>query len=136
MRTAIWRWIETKPHQFAKICASDNRSLAGSEVLFDLCTGAAESSRKKAILWPLQTILLTLSPDILLQAFLDDRGVQNRRVCWNKLKMEKYIYLYLYKKKGGANLFISLSFLDGISTTIKKSATICSHSRNSNNVLC
>ncbi|KAI8874816.1 hypothetical protein K501DRAFT_339050, partial [Backusella circina FSU 941] len=79
MRTAIWKWIETKPRQFAKICTSNNRTLAGSEVLFDLCNGAAESSRKKAILWPLQTILLTLSPDILLQAFLDDRGVQNRR---------------------------------------------------------
>lgn len=81
MRMAIWKWIEMKPLQFAEICASSNaRPLAGSEILFDMCNVAADNSRKKSILWPLQTILLALSPDLLVQAFLDDRGLQNRRV--------------------------------------------------------
>lgn len=80
MRMAIWKWIEMKPTQFAEICSSTSRPLAGSEILFDMCNVAADSSRKKAVLWPLQTILLALSPDFLVQAFLDDRGLQNRRV--------------------------------------------------------
>lgn len=80
IRMAIWKWIEMKPTQFAEICSSTTRPLAGSEILFDMCNVAADSSRKKAVLWPLQTILLALSPDFLVQAFLDDRGLQNRRV--------------------------------------------------------
>lgn len=83
MRMAIWKWMEIKPYQFAEICASSSsRPLAGSEILFDMCNVAADSSRKKAVLWPLQTILLALSPDLLVQAFLDDRGLQNRRVSF------------------------------------------------------
>lgn len=89
MRMAIWKWMELKPSQFADICASSNsRPLAGSEILFDMCNVAADTSRKKAVLWPLQTILLALSPDLLVQAFLDDRGLQNRRVsqsCYNTI---------------------------------------------------
>lgn len=81
IRMAIWRWMETKPTQFAEISATiGGRPLSGSELLFDMCNVAADSSRKKSILWPLQTILLALSPDLLVQAFLDDRGLQNRRV--------------------------------------------------------
>ncbi|KAL7314719.1 hypothetical protein PS15m_006255 [Mucor circinelloides] len=83
MRMAIWKWMEMKPYQFAEICASStSRPLAGSEILFDMCNVAADSSRKKSVLWPLQTILLALSPDLLVQAFLDDRGLQNRRTAF------------------------------------------------------
>ncbi|KAG0178831.1 Ras GTPase activating protein ira2 [Apophysomyces sp. BC1021] len=79
MRKAIWRWIETYPFQYAEICESDGRLLTGSEILFDMCSSTADNSRRKSILWPLQTILLSLSPDLLLQAFLDDPASQNRR---------------------------------------------------------
>lgn len=84
LRVTIWKWIETRPAEFAEICVSNKKNLAGSEILFDMCNIAADSSRKKAVLWPLQTILLTLSPDLLIQAFLDDRGLQNRRVRIDK----------------------------------------------------
>lgn len=79
MRKAIWRWIEAYPAQFAEVCASDARLLSGSEVLFDMCSSTADNSRKKAILWPLQTILLVLSPEFLMQAFLDAHPTLNRR---------------------------------------------------------
>ncbi|KAF7730429.1 Ras GTPase activating protein ira2 [Apophysomyces ossiformis] len=82
MRKAIWRWIETYPFQYAEICESDGRLLTGSEILFDMCSSTADNSRRKAILWPLQTILLSLSPDLLLQAFLDDPTSQNRRTMF------------------------------------------------------
>lgn len=80
MRRAIWRWIETYPNQFAEVCTSDNRLLSGSENLFDMCSSNANNPREKAILWPLQTILLVLSQDLLLQAYLDNSSSQNRRV--------------------------------------------------------
>ena len=80
MRIAIWKWIESKPGQFGEISATVGRPLSGSELLFDMCNiAAADNARKKSVLWPLQTILLALSPDLLVQAFLDDRGLQNRR---------------------------------------------------------
>ncbi|CEP17257.1 hypothetical protein, partial, partial [Parasitella parasitica] len=84
LRMAIWKWMEMKPYQFTEICANSgtSRPLAGSEILFDMCNVAADSSRKKSILWPLQTILLALSPDLLVQAFLDDQGLQNRRTAF------------------------------------------------------
>ncbi|KAG2213997.1 hypothetical protein INT47_001268 [Mucor saturninus] len=85
MRMAIWKWMEMKPSQFAAICASSSRPLAGSEILFDMCNVAADNSRKKSVLWPLQTILLALTPDLLVQAFLDDRGLQNRRTGFPRL---------------------------------------------------
>ncbi|KAL7332161.1 hypothetical protein PS15p_204242 [Mucor circinelloides] len=79
MRKAIWKWIEEYPSQFAQVCASDARLLSGSEVLFDMCSSTADNSRKKAVLWPLQTILLVLSPEFLMQAFLDTAPIHNRR---------------------------------------------------------
>jgi neurofibromin 1 len=80
LRKAIWRWIETYPGEFRQVCASENRLLAGSEILFDLCSSSADTPRKKAALWPLQTVLLVLAPDLLLQAFLDNPSSKNRRV--------------------------------------------------------
>ncbi|CAO3592087.1 unnamed protein product [Absidia cylindrospora] len=82
IRRGIWRWIETYPSEYEQVCASDNRLLGGSEILFDMCSSSADTSKKKAIMWPLQTILLSLSPDLLLQAFLDNPASQNRRTSF------------------------------------------------------
>lgn len=96
MRMAIWKWMEMKPSQFAEICASSSRPLAGSEILFDMCNVSADSSRKKSVLWPLQTILLALTPDLLVQAFLDDRGLQNRRVKKRLKKLYGFFFKFFY----------------------------------------
>lgn len=93
MRRAIWRWIETYPNQFAEVCTSDNRLLSGSENLFDMCSSNANNPREKAILWPLQTILLVLSQDLLLQAYLDNASSQNRRVSLETGKHEEQFVL-------------------------------------------
>ncbi|KAI9476341.1 MAG: hypothetical protein EXX96DRAFT_507481 [Benjaminiella poitrasii] len=83
MRMSIWKWIETKPYQFTELYENiNNKPLIGSDVLFDMCNAAADSTRKKSVLWPLQSILLTLSPELLIQAFMDDRGIQNRRTVF------------------------------------------------------
>ncbi|KAI7858100.1 hypothetical protein BDC45DRAFT_434174 [Circinella umbellata] len=47
-----------------------------------MCSSTADNPRKRAILWPLQTILLVLSQDLLLQAFLDNPSSQNRRTSF------------------------------------------------------
>ncbi|KAI9265605.1 hypothetical protein BY458DRAFT_438052 [Sporodiniella umbellata] len=80
LRSAIWKWISTKPSQFAEIFQQAGQTFSGSEILFDMCNSAADSSRKKAILWPLQTILITLTPHLLTQAFMDDRGSHNQKI--------------------------------------------------------
>ncbi|CAO3589215.1 unnamed protein product [Absidia cylindrospora] len=82
IRRGIWRWIETYPNEFEEVCASDNRLLGGSEILFDMCNSSADTSKVKAIMWPLQTILLSLSPNLLLQAFIDNPSSQNRRTSF------------------------------------------------------
>jgi hypothetical protein len=79
IRKAIWKWIGEYPAQFAEVCASDARLLGGSEMLYDMCSSTADNSRKKAVLWPLQAILLVLSPESLMQAFLDTAPSHHRR---------------------------------------------------------
>ncbi|KAI8068638.1 hypothetical protein BC940DRAFT_298677 [Gongronella butleri] len=82
IRRAIWRWIETFPGEFEQVCTSSSRLLNGSEILFDMCSSSADNAKKRATMWPLQTILLALSPDLLLQAFLDNASSQNRRTAF------------------------------------------------------
>ncbi|KAI8394136.1 uncharacterized protein BYT42DRAFT_553510 [Radiomyces spectabilis] len=79
MKRAIWNWIQTYPSEFAEVSATTDRLLSGSEVLFDMCNAAADTPRKKAVLWPLQAILLALSPDLLVQALLENPSAQNNR---------------------------------------------------------
>lgn len=81
LRRAIWNWIETYPSEFMRLCHSQKRLEGGPEILFDICNSLADTTRKKAVLWPLQTMLLILSPDVLLSSALSEsRGVQNKKV--------------------------------------------------------
>jgi neurofibromin 1 len=65
LRRAIWGWIETYPGEFMQLCQSQKKLEGGPDVLFEICLSLADTTRKKAILWPLQTMLLILCPDIL-----------------------------------------------------------------------
>lgn len=65
LRRAIWGWIETYPAEFMHLCQNQKRLEGGPDVLFEICLSLADTTRKKAILWPLQTMLLILCPDIL-----------------------------------------------------------------------
>ncbi|KAL0078943.1 hypothetical protein F4703DRAFT_1778323 [Phycomyces blakesleeanus] len=85
MRIAIWRWIESYPTEFSEMYESDNRLMNGSEILFDLCNSNTDSLRRKAIIWPLRSLLLILSPDVLIQAYLDGPSSQNRRAAFLKV---------------------------------------------------
>ncbi|KAI9491357.1 hypothetical protein BDB00DRAFT_874401 [Zychaea mexicana] len=83
LRRAIWNWIETYPSEFMRLCHSQKRLDGGPEILFDICNSLADTTRKKAVLWPLQTMLLILCPDVLLASALSEsRGVQNKKTIF------------------------------------------------------
>lgn len=69
LRKAIWNWIEVFPAEFVALCQSKKRMEGNPELLFNICNGSTDSSVSRRIaFWPLQTMLLILCPDILLNA--------------------------------------------------------------------
>ncbi|XP_048468774.1 neurofibromin isoform X1 [Rhincodon typus] len=66
LEKAFWNWVENYPDEFTVLYQIPQRDLADcSEKLFDLVDSFAENAKRKAAVWPLQIILLILSPDVL-----------------------------------------------------------------------
>ncbi|XP_053130571.1 neurofibromin isoform X2 [Hemicordylus capensis] len=66
LEKAFWNWVENYPDEFTKLYQTPQTDLADcAEKLFDLVDGFAESTKRKAAVWPLQTILLVLCPEII-----------------------------------------------------------------------
>lgn len=66
---SIWNWIESYPEQFTYLYKETNALLSElSEKLFTLTDQWSENTRKKAISWPLQILLLLLSPESIQEA--------------------------------------------------------------------
>ncbi|ORX62830.1 hypothetical protein DM01DRAFT_1403269 [Hesseltinella vesiculosa] len=83
LRRAIWGWIETYPLEFVRLCQNQKRLEGGPEVLFDICNSLADTPRKRSILWPLQTMLLVLCPDLLLAATVSEsRGINTKKTAF------------------------------------------------------
>uniref|UniRef100_A0A8D9EXY7 Neurofibromin n=2 Tax=Cacopsylla melanoneura TaxID=428564 RepID=A0A8D9EXY7_9HEMI len=63
----LWNWMDAYPHEFAEIQKSPNEELSKCcEQLFDLLDGFVSDAKKfRATIWPLQMILLILSPKVL-----------------------------------------------------------------------
>ena len=65
LEKAIWNWIDTYPYEFAELQKSPNEELSkGCEQLFDILDMFADNKKGRAALWPLQIMLLILSPVI------------------------------------------------------------------------
>ncbi|KAI7901148.1 uncharacterized protein BX663DRAFT_457281 [Cokeromyces recurvatus] len=81
LRRAIWGWIETYPSEFMQLCQSQKKLDGGPDVLFEICLSLADTTRKKANLWPLQTMLLILCPDLLCSSANPDghRNVNSKK---------------------------------------------------------
>ncbi|KAF7244323.1 Neurofibromin [Varanus komodoensis] len=63
---AFWNWVENYPDEFTKLYQTPQTDLSDcAEKLFDLVDGFAESTKRKAAVWPLQIILLVLCPEII-----------------------------------------------------------------------
>ncbi|KAJ3414836.1 Neurofibromin 1 [Chytridiales sp. JEL 0842] len=71
LRRAIWNWIETFPFEFSQLCLSQRRMEAGPDVLFStLLSLSDQTSRRRMLFWPTQTMLLLLCPDLLSAIWL------------------------------------------------------------------
>uniref|UniRef100_A0A8D2N3X6 Neurofibromin n=1 Tax=Zonotrichia albicollis TaxID=44394 RepID=A0A8D2N3X6_ZONAL len=66
LEKAFWNWVENYPDEFTKLYQTPQTDMADcAEKLFDLVDGFAESTKRKAAVWPLQIILLVLCPEII-----------------------------------------------------------------------
>ncbi|PSN44310.1 Neurofibromin [Blattella germanica] len=66
LEKAIWNWMDTYPHEFADLQKKHNEELAKCcEGLFDILDSFADNKKGRAAVWPLQIMLLVLSPALL-----------------------------------------------------------------------
>ena len=61
---AIHNWIDTNPRDFVDLHLTQRRLEGGADVLFDIATQLQDNSRRRSILWPLQTALVLLIPEV------------------------------------------------------------------------
>lgn len=65
---AIHRWIDSHPKDFVDLHTSQQRIEGGADVLFDFAGSLTESTKRRAVIWPLQTALVLLLPEVFVQA--------------------------------------------------------------------
>lgn len=77
LEKAIWNWMDTYPYEFADIQRRPNEDLAKAcEELFDILDVYVDNKKgRNAALWPLQIMLLVLSPKVLEEIVNADAGV-------------------------------------------------------------
>ena len=64
----IQNWVDSHPHEFVNLHMSQRRLEGGADVLFDIANNMVDSTKKRAMLWPLQTSLVLLLPEVFLLA--------------------------------------------------------------------
>lgn len=63
LEKAIWNWMDTYPHEFGELQKKPNEELSKCcEGLFDILDTLADNKKGRAAVWPLQIMLLILSP--------------------------------------------------------------------------
>ncbi|KAI7870568.1 hypothetical protein BDF14DRAFT_1771252 [Spinellus fusiger] len=83
LRKVIWNWIEAYSEEFTQLYANQKRLEGGAEVLFDICSSLADTTRKKTLFWPLQTMLILLCPDLLYATTLpENRNANTKRAMF------------------------------------------------------
>lgn len=65
---AIHRWIDSHPKDFIDLHMTQQRLEGGADVLFDIATALSDSQKRRVIIWPLQTSLVLLMPEVFVQA--------------------------------------------------------------------
>ncbi|XP_031834542.1 neurofibromin 1 isoform X3 [Nomia melanderi] len=76
LEKAIWNWMDTYPHEFTDIQKKPNEELGKAcEELFDILDTFADNKKgRTAAVWPLQIMLLILSPKVLEEIVNADSG--------------------------------------------------------------
>lgn len=75
LEKALWNWIEYHAQEFAELQRNPNEELSKScETVFDILDSYAENKKSRSAVWPLQIMLLILSPKILEEIVNADSG--------------------------------------------------------------
>ncbi|KAK4305959.1 hypothetical protein Pmani_022180 [Petrolisthes manimaculis] len=75
LEKAIWNWMDTYPNEFADLQKRRNEELAKCcEMMFEHLESFAENNKRRAAVWPLQIMLLVLSPKVLEEIVNADAG--------------------------------------------------------------
>ncbi|KAF8455245.1 hypothetical protein BDZ91DRAFT_746797 [Kalaharituber pfeilii] len=61
---AIHNWIDTNPREFVELHMTQRRLEGGTETLFDMTVGLQDNNKRRSILWPLQTAIVLLMPEV------------------------------------------------------------------------
>ena len=60
----ITRWLDRHPEEFVQLHTMQKRRDTGPDTLFDMTQTVVDNARRRALLYPLQTTLLFLLPDV------------------------------------------------------------------------
>lgn len=75
LEKAIWNWMDTYPQEFADLQKQPNEDLSKTcEELFDILDTFVDKKSRAAAVWPLQMMLLMLSPKVLEEIVNADFG--------------------------------------------------------------
>ncbi|KAF5294854.1 hypothetical protein FQA39_LY00338 [Lamprigera yunnana] len=75
LERAIWNWMDTYPYEFAELQKNPNEDLSKCcEQLFDILDALTDNKKGRAAVWPLQIMLLILSPKVLEEIINADSG--------------------------------------------------------------
>ncbi|XP_058454713.1 neurofibromin isoform X5 [Malaya genurostris] len=75
LEKALWNWIEFHPKEFEDLQRNPNDELSkGCETFFDILDSYAENKKARSVVWPLQIMLLVLSPKVLEEIVNADSG--------------------------------------------------------------
>lgn len=80
LRRAIWNWIENYTAEFTLLCHKQSRMDGSPEILFDIFNSLADTTKRKAIFWPVQSMLIVLCPDIMISSSLSTSRAHNKKV--------------------------------------------------------
>lgn len=80
LRRAIWNWIENYTAEFTLLCHKQTRMDGSPEILFDIFNSLADTTKRKAIFWPVQSMLIVLCPDIMISSSLSTSRANNKKV--------------------------------------------------------
>uniref|UniRef100_A0A336KLD7 CSON013094 protein n=1 Tax=Culicoides sonorensis TaxID=179676 RepID=A0A336KLD7_CULSO len=75
LEKALWNWIEFHPKEFEDLQRNPNEELSKCcETFFDILDSYAENKKSRSTVWPLQIMLLILSPKVLEEIVNADTG--------------------------------------------------------------
>lgn len=78
---AIHRWIDSHPKDFIQLHSAQQRLEGGADVLFDFAGSLTDSTKRRAVIWPLQTALVLLLPEVFVQADMNSGSARGNSLA-------------------------------------------------------